>query len=185
MDATNTPSNTDAAAEHAANTDAAIWGALAKMGGLAPRTSPVATPLGRPETISETGARLAREDAAKKAAGQPVHQSGTRPVAQPQSQQSQEQTQDDQRCNERDAVVGQRHVFGLQNAGEAFAREQQHRGDGDEESGDQELPLAEVQRLGGGEGDAEAERDEGVDAAQRQPAEQCLKDVDHRCLLGA
>ena len=80
------------------------------MGGLAPRVSPVATPLGRPETISETGARLAREDAAKKGQ-QPVHQTGTRPVAQPQSQQSQEQTQDDQQNTTEQPQQVQGHVL--------------------------------------------------------------------------
>src|SRR5947209_5388213 len=95
MDATNTPSNSDAAADHAANVDSKIWNTLAATGGLAPRVSPVATPMGRPETISETGTRLAREDAARKAAGQPVHRTGTRPVAQPNADLSKQPQQQD------------------------------------------------------------------------------------------
>ena len=96
MEAQNTgnTSAADAAADRAANIDSAIWSRMAEAGALAPRVSPTVTPLSRPETISETGARLAREDAAKK--GQPVHQTGTRPVA----QQTQQEDQNGESQNE-------------------------------------------------------------------------------------
>src|SRR5215813_10436939 len=65
MDNANNEQN--AAADHAASIDSQIFTRLVE--GTTPRVSPNTTPLGRPETISETGARLKAEDAAKRLHG--------------------------------------------------------------------------------------------------------------------
>ncbi|KAG1249155.1 hypothetical protein G6F68_013490 [Rhizopus microsporus] len=80
------------------------------------------------------------------------------------SQQPQDQHGRQQREQERSPG----HVLGAGKADQLALRDQQDRADADQAGQGQERALAEVERLGRGVGDAETERDQGIDAAHGQ-----------------